>query len=196
VVRSGFLLKQFRLHGRGGQGAVLGAELLARAAFLEGKWSQAFPFFGAERRGAPVKAFTRISDREILSRSQIYDPDYVILLDSKLLGVVDVFEGLKKDGMVIANYGRKPSELGLKFRVAVVNATDIALKLGALVAGIPVVNTAMLGTVARATHEVSMESVKKAIMQEWPGRAGELNVACAMDAYRNTVFEEHVSHYG
>ena len=80
------MLKQFRFHGRGGQGTVIGAELLAKAAFLEGKWSQAFPFFGAERRGAPVKAFTRISDHEILSRSQIYDPNYVIVLDPQVLG--------------------------------------------------------------------------------------------------------------
>jgi len=190
------LLKQFRFHGRGGQGAVLGAELLAKAAFLDGKWSQAFPFFGAERRGAPVKAFTRISDREILLRSQIYDPDYVIVFDSKLLGIVNVLDGLKRDGMVVANSRKKPRELGLDFRVGVVNATDIALKLNALVAGIPVVNTAMLGAVAKATQEVSMKSITRAIQEEWPGRAGEVNVTCATNAYQNTIVEDQVNQSG
>ena len=183
------MLKQFRLHGRGGQGAVLGAELLAKAAFLDGKMSQAFPFFGAERRGAPVKSFTRISDREILLRSQIYDPDYVIVFDLKLLGIVDALDGLKRDGMVVANSRKKPRELGLDFKVGVVNATDIALKLNALVAGIPVVNTAMLGAVAKATREVSIESITRAIREEWVGRTGDVNVACAMNAYESTIVE-------
>lgn len=181
------MLRQFRFHGRGGQGAVIGEELLARAAFIDGKWSQAFPFFGAERRGAPVKAFTRISDREIFLRSQIYDPDYVIVLDQKLLETTDVLEGLKGDGMIIINSKKKPEELCFSFRVATVNATDIALELNALVAGMPVVNTAMLGAVARATKEITIESLTEAIKDEWPGKVSEVNVSCAKNAYEKTL---------
>lgn len=166
---------------------MIGAELLAKAAFLEGKWSQAFPFFGAERRGAPVKAFTRVSDHEILSRSQIYDPDYVIVLDCKLLETINVLEGLKPDGMIIINTRKRPEDAGLNFKVATVNATDIALKLDLLVAGLPVVNTAMLGAIAKATGEVSIDSICKVILDEWPRRAGEVNVESAKMAYEGTV---------
>lgn len=186
------LLKQFRFHGRGGQGAVIGAEILAKAAFLEGKWSQAFPFFGAERRGAPVKAFTRISDREINCRSQIYEPDYVVVLDSKLLETVNVLEGLEPEGMIIINTNKRPEDLDLGFVVATVNATDIALKFDLLIAGMPVVNTAMLGALAKATKEVSMDSISKAILEEWPRRAGELNIASARMAYESTIVGSHV----
>lgn len=186
------MLKQFRFHGRGGQGAVIGAEILAKAAFLEGKWSQAFPFFGAERRGAPVKAFTRISDREINCRSQIYEPDYVVVLDSKLLETVNVLEGLEPEGMIIINTNKRPEDLDLGFVVATVNATDIALKFDLLIAGMPVVNTAMLGALAKATKEVSMDSISKAILEEWPRRAGELNIASARMAYESTIVGSHV----
>lgn len=186
------LLKQFRFHGRGGQGAVIGAEILAKAAFFEGKWSQAFPFFGAERRGAPVKAFTRMSDREINSRSQIYDPDYVIVLDSKLLETINVLEGLKPEGTIIINTKKRPEDLELGFAVATVNATDIALKHGLLIAGMPVVNTAMLGALSKATSEVSIDSISKAILEEWPRRAGEVNVASAKMAYESTIVSSHV----
>ena len=181
------LLRQFRFHGRGGQGAVIGAELLAKAAFYDGKWSQAFPFFGAERRGAPVKAFARISDREILLRSQIYDPDYVVVFDPGLFEMVNVLEGLKKGGMIVINSKKIPEELGPGFRVAIVNATDIALEFNALVAGMPVINTAMLGALAKATGEVSIESILRSIANEWSGKSEEVNLACAKKAYENIV---------
>jgi len=178
------MLKEIRIHGRGGQGGVTAAELLARAAFKEGKQVQAFPFFGAERRGAPVKTFARISDESIAIRSQIYTPDYVIVLDSTLLQVVDVVEGLKKDGIVVMNTTKKPEEVDLKeYRVAVVDATGIALELGLSVAGIPVINTPMLGAFSRATQEVTLESVIEAIKEEWQGAKGEKNAKGAALAY-------------
>jgi len=158
------VLKEIRIHGRGGQGGVTAAELLARAAFREGKWVQSFPFFGAERRGAPVKAFARLSDKPILVRSQIYNPDYVIVLDSGLLDLVDVTEGMKEDGIVIVNTQKKPEELNLKqHRVATVDATGIALELQLVVAGLPVLNTIMLGAFAKATGEIKLESVVEVI---------------------------------
>jgi len=179
---------EIRIHGRGGQGGVTAAELLARAAFKEGKWVQAIPFFGAERRGAPVKAFARISDDPILIRSQVYNPDYVVVLDSTLLDLVDVTEGLKKDGIVIINTNRKPNGIKLRQgRLATVDATAIALELELLVAGLPVLNTIMLGAFARATEEIKLDSVLEVIRQEWKGAAGEKNAKGAYLAYARLV---------
>lgn len=174
------MLKEIRIHGRGGQGAVTAAQLLAHAAHLEGKHVQAFPYFGAERRGAPVKAFARISDAPILLHSQIYNPDYVVVLDPKLHEMVDVAEGLKRDGVIILNTTKKPSEIKLgDWRIATVDATGIALELGLLVAGQPVVNTSMVGAFAGATGEVRLENVLKAIRENWRGSAGEKNARAA-----------------
>ena len=182
------MLKEIRIHGRGGQGGVTAAELLARAAFKEGKWVQAIPFFGAERRGAPVKAFARLSNEPILVRSQIYNPDYVIVLDSGLLNLVDVTEGLKKDGIVIVNTRMKPDELNLKQgRIATVDATGIALELQLVVSGLPVLNTTMLGAFSKATSEVKLESVIDAIRQMWSGAAGEKNAKGAALAFERLV---------
>jgi 2-oxoacid:acceptor oxidoreductase gamma subunit (pyruvate/2-ketoisovalerate family) len=182
------LFKEIRIHGRGGQGSVTAAQLLAHAAFLEGKWVQAFPYFGAERRGAPVKAFARISDGPILMHSQIYDPDYVIILSPELTQVVDVTEGLKKDGLILMNTTKKPEETSLNGqRIATVDATGIAIELGLLVAGFPVVNTAILGAFAKATREIKLESFLKAIKQTWSGGAGEKNAKAAELAYERSI---------
>jgi 2-oxoacid:acceptor oxidoreductase gamma subunit (pyruvate/2-ketoisovalerate family) len=178
------VLKEIRIHGRGGQGSVTAAELLAHAAFVEGKWVQAFPYFGAERRGAPVKAFARISDKPILVHSQVYNPDYVIVLDHVIYKVVDVTEGLRKDGIIIMNTTKRPDEIGLKgWRVATVDATGIAIELNLLVSGQPVVNTSILGAFAKATEEVKLASVLKGINETWSGAAGEKNSRAAELAY-------------
>lgn len=182
------MLKEIRIHGRGGQGGVTAAELLARVAFKEGKWVQAFPFFGAERRGAPVKAFARIADEAIFVRSQIYNPDFVMVLDPTLIEVEDVTEGLKKGGTLVINTSKKPEELNAEgYRVATVDATGIALELKLLVAGLPVVNTTMLGAFARATGEVRLVTVMETIREEWPGSAGEKNAKAAGLAYEKLV---------
>jgi len=182
------VLKEIRIHGRGGQGGVTAAEMLARAAFKEGKWVQAIPFFGAERRGAPVKAFVRLADEPILIRSQVYNPDYVIVLDPALLEIVDITEGLKNNGIVIINTRKSPKETNLKTnRVATVDATGIALEIQLLVAGLPILNTPMLGAFAKATEEVKLESVLEVIKQEWPGAAGEKNAKAASLAYQRLV---------
>jgi len=182
------VLKEIRIHGRGGQGAVTAAQLLAHAAFIEGKWVQAFPYFGAERRGAPVKAFVRISDEPILVHSQVYNPEYVIILSPELMQVMDATEGLKKDGLVLMNTTKKPGEVNLKgWRIATVDATGIALELGLLVAGFPVVNTSILGAFAKATSEVKLESVLKVIRETWSGSAGEKNAKAAELAYERLI---------
>jgi len=181
------VMYEIRWHGRGGQGGVTAAQLLAEAAYISGKWPgvQAFPFFGAERRGAPVKAFTRISDKPINIRSQVYTPDVVVVLDPTLLEAVNVLEGLKDDGKIIINSPKKASELNLdtKAEVWTFDGTGIALELGLLVSGLPVLNTPMMGAYAKATGHISVEDAKKAIMNKWPGKAGELNAKAAEIAY-------------
>ena len=178
------MIKEIRVHGRGGQGSVTAAEVLAHAAFIEGKCVQAFPYFGAERRGAPVKAFARISNEPMLVHSQVYNPDYVIVLDPYIYKVVDVSEGLKKNGIIVINTKKKPEEIGLgDWRVATVDATGIALELNLLVAGLPVVNTSILGAFAKATDEVKLESVLKAVRETWSGSAGEKNSKATELAY-------------
>jgi 2-oxoacid:acceptor oxidoreductase gamma subunit (pyruvate/2-ketoisovalerate family) len=184
LIEGSSMLKEIRIHGRGGQGSVTAADLLAHAAFIEGKWVQAIPYFGAERRGAPVKAFARISDEPILVHSQVYTPDYVIVLDHAIYKVVDVTDGLRKEGILVINTTKRPSELGLHgWRIATVDATGIALELNLLVAGLPVVNTSIVGGFAKATGEVKLESVLKAINETWTGSAGEKNVRAAELAY-------------
>ncbi|MFQ5758099.1 MAG: pyruvate ferredoxin oxidoreductase subunit gamma [Candidatus Bathyarchaeia archaeon] len=181
-------MKEIRIHGRGGQGGVTAAELLAQAAFAEGKWAQSFAFFGAERRGAPVEAFLRIADKPNPIRSRVYHPDYVLVFDAKLLGVVDVTNGLKEDGIVIVNTANKPDEAGINgHRVATVDATGIALELDLLVAGLPVVNTTMMGAFAKATGEVKLDSVTEIIRKQWPGPVGEKNADAAARAYKKLL---------
>lgn len=184
------MLKEIRIHGRGGQGAVTAAQLLAQAAFFEGKWVQAFPYFGAERRGAPVMAFARISDERILVHSQVYNPDYVIVLDPYLYRLVDLAEGLKKGGIIIMNTTQKPSEIKIEnSRIATVDATGVALELNLRVAGLPVVNTSIVGAFAKATGELKLESVLKAIKETWAGSAGEKNAKAAELAYKRLTKE-------
>lgn len=168
---------EIRFHGRGGQGTVTAAEILAKAAFEDGKYSQAFPFFGVERRGAPVMAFTRIDDKPIRRRYQVYNPDYVLVLDEGLLNVVDVFSGIKDGGVVLLNTaGTFSSE---KAEVYTIDATGIALeKLGR-----PIVNTVMLGAFAGATGIVGIDSLIKIIKETFPGAIGEKNSEAAEVAY-------------
>lgn len=176
---------EVRFHGRGGQGGVTAADLLAKAAYYDGhKGVQSFPYFGAERRGAPVKAFTRIADEEINVRSQVYTPDIVAVLDSTILELIDVTEGLKEGGKIIVNSPKSAKELGIpKGHVYTYDGTGIALKRGLLVGGLPVVNTTMLGAFAKATGLVKLETVQKIICENWKGKVGERNAEGAKDAY-------------
>jgi len=179
------LLYEIRFHGRGGQGAAVAAQLLARAACLEGLWGQAFPFFGGERRGAPVTAFARLSDKPVRLHSQIYEPDAVLVFDPRLIEIVDVLKGLKKGGLLLLNSppGSSPPEHANFFKTYSVDATSIAIRLGLKIAGWPVVNTAMLGAFARASELVSLEALRKAIALQWPGELGKLNGDAASIAY-------------
>jgi 2-oxoacid:acceptor oxidoreductase gamma subunit (pyruvate/2-ketoisovalerate family) len=183
-----------RFHGRGGQGGVTGAKLLGNAAMLEKKHFQVFPHYGAERRGAPVVAFARIGDQPIRVHSYIYQPQAVVILDETLLEIPTITEGVSEDTYVIVNTPKRPSDLQIKgkVKVATVDATKIALDAGLLVAGIAVVNTVMLGAVARATRIVSIESVKEAIrdgLTDLPEKVVMTNVQAAQRAYDELIME-------
>jgi pyruvate ferredoxin oxidoreductase gamma subunit len=177
-------MKGVRFHGRGGEGVVIAAELLVDAAFEEGKWVQAFPFFGAERRGAPVTAFVRISDRPIRLRGPLYEPHYVVVLSPFLGEGVNVTEGLKKGGLLLVNSPGRRKRLEYEgYRVVKVDATKIAVKLGLVVAGTAVVNTVMLGAFVRAAKIVSIDSLREAIERRWPNQLGKKNAEAAMLGY-------------
>ena len=189
TIMSSESLVEICLHGRGGQGAVTAANLLVAAALNDGnKGVQAFPSFGAERRGAPVRAFARVSDSEIHLRSEVYTPDLVIVLDESIMDIVDVLKGLKKDGTVLINTRKKPDafDFSKKFNVATVDATGIAIKHGILVGGIPVVNTPILGSVPRVLDRVTLTSIQGAIKNKWKGGLSEINVKATKDAYEET----------
>ncbi|MGC8992763.1 MAG: pyruvate ferredoxin oxidoreductase subunit gamma [Thermoplasmata archaeon] len=175
---------EIRFHGRGGQGAVIASEILATAAFLEGKYVSSFPYFGVERRGAPVTAFTRIDTKPIRAKYQIYNPDHVVVLDHSLMKLVNVTSGLKKDGLILINTIKDPSSfknLNIKY-LATVNASEIALNHSLGSHSAPIVNTAILGAYAKTSGLVKIDSIKKAIEENLSGFIDE-NKAAAQEAY-------------
>ncbi len=179
---------EIRFHGRGGQGSVVASDILAKAVFLEDKDVQSFPFFGVERRGAPVLAFTRIDDEPIRVKTSIYTPDCVVVLDPSLLKSQNVTAGLKDGGILLVNSDKRPEELGLNFKgtTATVNATVIALKHGLGGRTSPIVNTAILGALAKVTGMVSLDSIAQAITENVPTKPEE-NVAAAREAFEAVV---------
>jgi len=182
---------EIRFHGRGGQGAVLASEMLAQAAFLDGKSPQSFPFFGVERRGAPVTAYARIDDRPIRLRTSITKPDMVVVLDPGLLKSTPVADGLRPGGLVLVNSRRAPSEIEAPpgARRATVDASRIALAHGLGSVTMPVVNTVILGALARATGIVSLEALSTAIEKYAPAKP-TANREAAAEGYGSVrVFE-------
>ena len=178
-------MKEIRFHGRGGQGSVLASNILANAAFLEGRYVQAFLLIGAERRGAPVVAFTRIDDRPIRNRSQIYSPDYVVVLDSDLADIVDVASGIKPSGTIFVNSDRDGGDFHFNSQAKTVtlDVTAIALKHGLGTQTAPIVNTSVLGAFARISGEIGLEALLTAIREFAPAKPEENSMA-AEEAYR------------
>jgi pyruvate ferredoxin oxidoreductase gamma subunit len=178
---------QVRIHGRGGQGVVTGAEMLSIAAFLEGKHAQAFPSFGSERTGAPVVAFCRIDSKEIRLREPIMAPDAIIIQDPTLLHQVDVFQGLKDEGYVLINTAKSFEDLDIgevaarlrPERYACVPATEIALKH----LGRPLPNAVLLGAFAGLAGQISLPAVVSAIRDKFSGKVAEGNIAAATAAF-------------
>jgi pyruvate ferredoxin oxidoreductase gamma subunit len=178
---------QVRIHGRGGQGVVSGAEMLSVAAFIEGRYAQAFPSFGSERMGAPVMAFCRISDKEIRLREPVLNPDALIIQDATLLHQVDLFNGLPARGLVLINSAKSIDELGLggfargvqQYRLYTLPATELALKH----VGRAVPNAALLGAFAAIAGVIMLASVLAAIRQKFAAAIAEKNAAAAMEAF-------------
>jgi pyruvate ferredoxin oxidoreductase gamma subunit/2-oxoisovalerate ferredoxin oxidoreductase gamma subunit len=183
-------MQEIRFHGRGGQGAVIGSEVLARALFIEGKYVQAFPAFGVERRGAPVTAFCRMDDKPIYLRNQIYRPDHLVILDASLLQTTGVTLGLKPGGIIIVNGKSDPTYyehlIGDDFQLFVVNAGAIAVAHGLGSSANPIVNTAILGAFSRATGLVNIDAVEKAIEDYIPLNQKN-NRKAARDAYDQVI---------
>ena len=181
---------EIRWHGRGGQGAVTSAELLALAAIGEGKFAQAFPSFGPERRGAPVLVFNRISDAHpIRARVSVANPDIVVVLDPGLLQITDVTLGLKQDGTLVINSPKTlvdiKSELEGPWKLAVVNATSIAREM----LGVPIVNTTMLGALVKVTGIIELESLTEPLKERFGARA-KGNIDACHRAYEESQVAE------
>ena len=185
---------QVRIHGRGGQGVVTGAEMLSIAEFLGGRHAQAFPSFGSERTGAPAVAFCRLDDKEIRLREPIMQPDALIIQDATLLHQVDVFNGLKKDGYILINTTRSFEALGLgEFsrdfrpeRLLTVPASELAKKH----VGRPVPNVPLLGAFAALGGLISLDAVQAAIRQKFSGAVAQGNIDAAREAYEIVMEQE------
>ena len=187
---------EVRIHGRGGQGVVTAAELLAQAAFKEGRHAQAFPSFGSERTGAPVVAFCRTSDRPIRSHEPVAAPDALVIQDPTLLHQVDVFSGLRPDGYVLINTERSFDDLGLgdlaasfqRDRLMTVAASEIARSN----LGRPMPGPALLGGLAALTGMVPLTAVTDAVHDRFSGAVAEGNAAAAAEAHAvvGTAIEE------
>jgi len=182
---------EVRFHGRGGQGAVMAAQALADAAVRMGYHAQAFPYFGAERRGSPVQAYARIDSKKIRVKSQIYHPDLLVVMDRSLTEIENLAAGLKPGGKVVMNTDQGPEELdlgaGVDAECGTVDATSIALETLKL----PIVNTCMLGAIARVQDIVPLDRIVEAIEDRFGGklgaRAGMLNAEAARRAYDATA---------
>jgi pyruvate ferredoxin oxidoreductase gamma subunit len=179
---------EIRFHGRGGQGAVTSAELTALAAIEEGKYGQAFPSFGPERRGAPVMAFVRVSDEPIRTREKVYEPNFVVVLDESLLSIVNVEAGLREGGMVILNTTKSIDEVrketGIKARLAIVDASKIAMET----MRVAITNTTMLGALVKAAKVITMEHLNEPINHRF-GPIAEKNIKSCARAFEETIVE-------
>lgn len=180
---------EVRIHGRGGQGGVTSAEIVALAAINEGKYAQAFPSFGPERRGAPVLSFIRIDDCKIRARYEIREPDVVVVLDPSLIEVAGVTSGIKAGGMLVVNSSKTVEQLkqryGITVRTAVVDATGIARQI----LGLPITNTTMIGALVRATGAVDLESLVGPLQHRF-GKLADKNIAVCRRAYAETIMED------
>ena len=173
---------EIRIHGRGGQGVVTAAELIAVGAFYDGKFSQAFPNFGVERRGAPIEAFARIDDNFIRTREQIYEPEYIIIQDPTLIGTIDVLKGAKKETKVLINSEKDPPSFKPvtgNLQVFCVPALQIALKSLKK----PIINTAILGAFAGVSGVIRAQSLRKAIAERFEGQIESKNIKAMNTAY-------------
>lgn len=186
---------EIRLHARAGQGMVTAAEIIAQAANVEGKHSQAFPFFGSEKRGPPVTSYVRVDEKPIHLYEEIFEPDIVVVAEPSVLHEVDVCKGLKDTGFVLVNTDKTAEELKLSAkRVYTINGTDIAMKH----LGSKITNTVMLGAFVKASKIVKLDSVKKALVQKFtnkfPQKVIDANLLCIQESYDLMKEVKQVAH--
>ena len=184
---------EIRWHGRGGQGAITAAKIVAEAAYLKGyRGVTAAPSFGAERRGVPVSALTRISPDLVRVVSQVEKPNVVVVLDHTLLKYQEVTAGLGRKGWLVVNSWQHPRELNIKgdFNIATADATRVCRELGLTVAGLTVANTAILGAFVRAIEMVDMASIEKVIRKRFSNDAVDVNLTAIMKTYKITRLEK------
>jgi 2-oxoacid:acceptor oxidoreductase gamma subunit (pyruvate/2-ketoisovalerate family) len=177
-------------HGRGGQGVVIAAQILAEAAYIQGfKGVTSAPTFGPERRGAPLTASTRISSDPVRMVSQIESADIAVVLDPSLISIVNILGTLKEGGLIVVNTPLKPDELDLdaKISIATVDAGGVALRHRLIREGKPIVNTPMLGAFARASSLVSLEAMEKGLKGKLPSTVSAANIAALRDAFEKTL---------
>ena len=188
-------MQEIRFHGRGGQGTVVASILLAKSFFSAGYWVQSFPVFGVERRGAPVEAYLRLDKEKILIRSNVYTPDHVVVQDVKLLESVDVTAGLKPGGWVLVNASQQPENLNVfsGFRLAWVDATDIAIRNRLGTPTHPIINTAMIGAFTRMLEMPALDMIFDAIMEDISVNP-EQNIRASKDAYERVRLLGIVNH--
>lgn len=182
---------EIRFHGRGGQGAVTSAELVALAAIGLGRYAQSMPSFGPERRGAPVQAFLRVSEEQIRVRAEVTRPDIVVILDDSLLHVVNVTSGLKEGGLVVVNTKMPEPEVraamkDYKGRLAIVDALTIALES----LKVPITNTTMIGALLKSSDLVPFDSLVPQINHRFNPKLAERNVAAMKRAFEDTKITE------
>ncbi len=180
---------EIRIHGRGGQGAVIASEILACAFFYENKIPKAFAQYGSERRGAPVQSYVRVSDAELHLRSKIYYPDHIIVLDESLFNIENPTIGLKTNGSIIINTKKSPKEFNLQnYKLGIIDASELALKYGLGTHGTPIVNTIILGAFAKITNLVKIESIEKGIEDHILIKR-EANIKAMKEAYDNVIYQ-------
>ncbi|BFI73908.1 2-oxoacid:acceptor oxidoreductase family protein [Sulfurisphaera ohwakuensis] len=175
------MLIEIALRGRGGQGVVTAGELMVKATVLEDKYAQSIPFYGGERRGAPVVSFLRLSDKPVLLHREVYNPDGVAVFDPSLTKIMDVKQGIKEDGFLLINTSEAKKIWKNEY---IVDATSIAKDLGLVIAGWAVVNTTMIGALAKILGMPSLTSLEEAIKEEFPGKLGELNAEAIERGYK------------
>lgn len=176
-------------HGRGGQGVVTASEILAETVVGENMYVKAFPEFGPERMGAPIKAFTRISEKPIRLHTQVYEPDVVVVLDGTLIGKVDVTKGLKKGGIVLANYNGTPDELKAALKTDAECHTVNATKISMEEIGRPVANTAMLGALVKFRPVVTYDALENNVKTKFAGKLNEKAIAANIKALKRAMDE-------
>ena len=174
-------MKEIRIHARAGQGAITTAALLGYSYFKEGKYPYAFPHFGAARMGAPMNAFVRVDAKAVRLRSQIYEPDYVIIVDPTLMRGYNCFSGMKEEGVAIINgkEGLQIPKLKARQRAFVVPANEIALKT----IGRPLGNTTLIGAFAAATGELKLDTLLDVIKVRFAGKAQDGNIQAARQGF-------------